>query len=81
MWCFPRIYTRALLFLIFVNDFKNSSKVLDPVLFADNINIFCSNNNIRTLFETPKQGLSQINDWFLANKLFLNVGKTKYVIS
>ena len=80
MWCFPRIYTRALLFLIFVKDFKNLSKVLDPVLFADNINIFCSNNTIRTLFETPNQGLSQINDWFLANKLFLNVGKTKYML-
>ena len=70
-----------LLFLIFVNDLSNSTKVLDPVLFADDTNLFCSDNNIRTLFETVNQELSQINDWFLANKLFLNVEKTKYVIS
>ena len=69
-----------LLFLIFVNDLNNSTKVLDPVLFADGTNIFCSDNNIRTLFETANQELSQINDWFLANKLSLNVGNKKHFI-
>ena len=51
-----------LLFLIFVNSLSNSTKVLDPVLFADDTNLFCSDNNIRTLFETANQELSQIND-------------------
>ena len=69
-----------LLCLIFVNDFSNSTKVLDPVLLADDTNFFCSDNNIRTLFETANQELSQINDWFLANKLSLNVEKTKYML-
>ena len=69
-----------LLFLIFINDLSNSTKVLDPVLFEDEINIFCSDSNIRTLFETANQELSQINDWFLANKLSLNVEKTKYML-
>ena len=69
-----------LLFLIFVNDLSNSTKDLDPVLFADDTNLFCSDNNIRTLFETANQELSQINDWFLANKLSLNVEKTKYML-
>ena len=63
------------LFVIFVNDIDNSTEVLDPVLFADDANLFCSDNNIRTLFETVSQGLSLINDWFLANKLSLNVQK------
>ena len=58
-----------LFFLIFVNDLNNSTKVLDPVLFADDSNLFCSDNNIRALFETANQELSQINEWFLANKL------------
>ena len=70
-----------LLFLIFVNNLSNSTKVPDPVLFADDTNLFCYDSNIRTLFETAKQELSQINDWFLANKLSLNVEKTKNVIS
>ena len=68
-----------LLFLIFVNDLNNSNEVLDPVLFADDINLFVP-TIIRALFETASQGLTQINDWFLANKLFLNVGKTKYML-
>ena len=68
-----------LFFLIFVNDLNNSTtKVLDPVLFADDTK--CSDNNMRALFETANQELSQINDWFLANKLSLNVEKTKYML-
>ena len=69
-----------LVFLIFVNDLSNPTKVLDPVLFADDANLFFSDSNIRTLFETANQELSQINDWFLANKLSLNVEKTKYML-
>ena len=68
-----------LLFLIFVNDMSNSTKVLHPVLFVGDTNLFCSGSNIGTLFEIAKQELSQINDWFLANKLSLNVEKTKYM--
>ena len=33
-----------LLFLIFVNDLSNSTQVLDPVLLADDTNLFCSEN-------------------------------------
>ena len=69
-----------LLFLIFVNDLNNSTKVLPLVLFADDTNLFCSNNNRRTLFEVTNQGLSQINYCFFANKLYLKVGKTKYML-
>ena len=58
-----------LFFLIFVNDLNNSTKVLDPVLFADNTNLYCSDSDIRTVFEIANQELIQINEWFLANKL------------
>ena len=64
-----------LLILIFVNDLSNSTKVFDPVLFADDTNLFRSGNNIRTLFETANQELSQINDWFLTKKPALNLEK------
>ena len=69
-----------LLFLIFVNDLNSTTKVLDLVLIVDDTNLLCSDNNIRTLFETASQGLNQTNYWFLANKLSLNVGKTKYML-
>ena len=34
-----------LLFLIFVNDLKNSTKLLDPIMFADDTNFFYTNKN------------------------------------
>ena len=68
MWCSPRFYTRVFAFPYF-----HSTKVLDT-------NLFCSDNNIRTPFATANQELSQINDWFLANKLSINVEKTKYML-
>ena len=53
-----------LLFFIFVKEINNSTEVLDPVLFADDANLFCSDNNIRIQFDAANQALSQINDWF-----------------
>ena len=49
------------------------------MLYADDTNLFYSDNNIRTLFETANQELNQINDWFPENKLSLKVEKTKRV--
>ena len=67
-----------LLFLIFVNDFPQTT-LLDPIIFADDTNLFYSNKNINLLFETVKKELENINMWFQANKLLLNANKTKYV--
>ena len=69
-----------LLFLLYVNDLSNASKILDPILFADDTNLFFSNCNIPVLFATVNSELSKINQWFLANKLFLNVTKIKYLL-
>ena len=39
-----------LLFLIYVNDLCNASNILDPIMFADDTNLFFSHRNILTLF-------------------------------
>ena len=57
--------------------FLNASKILDPVMLADDTNLSFSNCNIPVLFATVNRELSKISQWFLANKLFLNV--TKYL--
>ena len=62
-----------LLFLIFINDLSKSTS-LDPIMFADDTNLFYSNENINTLFDTVNKELN-INVWFQANKLSLNVKK------
>ena len=41
-----------LLFLIYVNDLKDTSKSLDYIMFGDNTNFFYSHENIKGLFYT-----------------------------
>ena len=66
-----------LLFLLYVNDLQNSS-ALDPIMFADDTNLFYEHKDLKTLFSLVKQELQKINEWFKANKLSLNAGETKY---
>ena len=47
-------------------------------MFTDDTNLFFSNCDIPVLFATVNSELNKINQWFLANKLSLNVTKTKY---
>ena len=69
-----------LLFLIYVNDLPNVSKILNLILFADDTNIFHSHKNIHTLYSTVNQELKKIEEWFKCNKLSLNTKKTKYTL-
>lgn len=63
-----------LLFLIFINDLVNSAPALDCILFADDTNVF-STDNVKLQGE-----LNIINDWCLSNRLILNNSKTFQVI-
>lgn len=69
-----------LLFLLYVNDLKNSTSFLRPIMFADDTNLFYSNKCIKTLFKQSNEELKRIHEWFIANKLSLNVTKTKYLL-
>ena len=60
-----------LLFLLYVNDLKNASTILDPIMFADDTNLFYSHSNIKTLFKTVNEKLSKLSEWFACNKLSL----------
>ena len=66
------------LFLIYVNDLCNASNILDPIMFADDTNLFFSHRNISTLFLTVNNELHKTGEWFKANRLSLNIKKTKY---
>ena len=39
------------LFLIYVNDLQYASNLLDPIMFADDSNLFYTEENIKTLFD------------------------------
>ena len=68
------------LFLLFINDICNMSNLVKFVLFADDTNIFCSNENIEVLQDTLNRELAQLFVWFSINKLSLNLGKTYYML-
>ncbi|XP_065662556.1 uncharacterized protein LOC136085195 [Hydra vulgaris] len=69
-----------LLFLVYINDLSNASVKLNPIMFADDTNLFLSNYSIKQLYADMNFELNKINDWFQANKLSLNVKKTKYTL-
>ena len=80
MWCAPGIYLGPLLFLIYVNDLYKCSEKLNPVMFADDTNLFISGINVDDLFSDMNCELNKISLWFKANKLSLNLTKTKYAL-
>ena len=47
-------------------------------MFEDDTNLFISDSNIENLFVTMNQELRKVATWFKANKIFLNISKTKY---
>ena len=74
-----------LLFLIYVNDLYKCSEKLNPVMFADDTNLFLSGINIDDLYSDTNCKLNKISLWFKANKLSfkanklsLNLTETKY---
>ena len=69
-----------LLLLLYINDLPQTSKLLDPIMFADNKNFFDSWKDIQSLFNTVNNELSNITHWFSCNKLSLNADETKFTL-
>ena len=67
-----------LMFLLYVNDLYKASNLIKPIMFADDTNLFFSAKCIKELFCTMNKELVSFQTWFDANKLSLNVTKTKY---
>ena len=47
-------------------------------MYADDTNLFLTHKDSGYLFETANLQLERINQWFISDKLSLNVSKTKY---
>ena len=67
-----------LLFFFYVN--KKPSSILKPVMFADDTNLFLSNKDINKLFNDMNVQPQKMSIWFKANKLSLNLNKTKWTL-
>ena len=82
--CPTYIILGPLLFIIYVNDIPNSSRILDFVLFADDTSLLSSfitfTSNDVTDFDKINTELDNVHDWLCANKLSLNISKTKFMV-
>ena len=68
-----------ILFLLFINDLPNATDFL-TLLFADDTTFQVSGQNLDHLFDRANSELEKSRVWFKANKLTLNVKKTKFMM-
>jgi hypothetical protein len=68
-----------LLFLCYINDLWSAS-TLFSVLFANDTACLAKGHNLKDLSNYVNGELRKIANWFRANKMALNVSKTKFII-
>ncbi len=68
-----------ILFLCFINDLFYSTSLL-TYLFADDTSCLASHNNLHDLIDYVNIELQKLANWFLSNKMALNISKTKFII-
>ena len=71
-----------LLFLVYVSDFPSASKVFNFLMHADDTTLDCCLKDIKSdnKEQVLNNELQRVHSWLNANKLSLNVWKTKYMI-
>ena len=75
-----------LLFIIYINDFPNASRLFNFIMYADDTTLSCTiprslNPNENVEFECSlNKELCGIDEWLKVNKLSLNVNKSKYML-
>jgi len=67
-----------LLFLIFINDLPNASRLFS-LLFADDTTLLDSDDNLDRLFTRVNKEFNCIYQYFVNNRLSLHPGKTKFL--
>ena len=66
----------SLLFLVYINDLPEAAIGVDSVLFADDAAFVSSDVNYNQLVTTFNSSLQRVSDWWIANRLSLNLEKT-----
>src|SRR6267154_660882 len=69
-----------LLFLLYINDIKNSIRSSKIKLFADDSNLFVISDNIVQLFNIANSELIGLSQWIRSNKIYINYEMTNYMI-
>ena len=66
------------LFLIYVNYLYRASAYINPIMFVDDTNSFCSSKDTKT-FETMNFELRKISEWLKTSKISINMDNTNFI--
>ena len=69
-----------ILFLTYINDLSNATQIGDLFLFADDATYSKSGNNVNILIKEVNQNLKKLREWFITNKLSINLIKTESML-
>ena len=69
-----------LIFLIFCNDLQRHLLFLECIQFADDTTLYITHQNLSYIRFCLEHDLNILQDWFLANKLTLNIGKSVCIL-
>ena len=71
-----------ILFIIYVNDICNASKLLKTICYADDSTLYTKidNDHCHISIHKINNELEKINEWFKLNKLALNVDKSVFML-
>ena len=69
-----------LLFFMYINDLPNVSNILSTVLFADDTTYSHENTSYEALVNTLNSELDKIKEWFIINRLSINLNKTFSIV-
>ena len=69
-----------LFFIMYINDFSKCLNYSNNLSFDDDTTISLSAKNNSLLYQKGNKELENIDNWLIANKLSLNIKKTKYIL-
>ena len=69
-----------LLFIIYISDIPFCVKHCKTIQFADDTTIYKTGKQVNNIYEYMNNELQVLADWFRANKLSLNISKTKSML-
>ena len=64
------------LFIMYINDLMLNTQFFEPILFADDTNLFIKSRNLNELVIDINYNLESVLQWCNRNRLTLNVDKT-----
>ena len=67
-------------FLLLTTDLSYSLQRCKSILYADDTTLYATHKNIKWLKDAIKQDIDILIDWFRANTLSLNLGKTSFML-